>query len=475
MARLVRLDELTVASKSTFMKDQMLVYFDRSLAEDRKLAKELRRVCMELTEVIKKREGITEELEVLKGLAVALESISYIVKMSTEYKLNVTINPNVMESDFNSSLEISPHGGKVNVVRRLIGGLLPQGKILKGDILSATERRGTNESSRGNRVMSETNEQNADTSDKGAHETKVRSGPLISGTAYCLSSCSMILLNKVVLSSYSFNAGISLMFYQNLISSIIVIVLGLLRVVSLEKLNWKLVKVWIPVNLIFVAMLVSGMYSLKHINIAMVTILKNVTNILTAVGELYMFRKRQSQKVWTAMFFMIISAVTGGVTDLSFDATGYTWQLVNCFLTASYSLTLRKVMDTAKAYTKSGSLNEVSMVLLNNLLSLPFGAFLIILFDEWTYVINADVVKIPMFWVVATASGILGLAISFTSMWFLNQTGPTTYSLVGSLNKIPISIAGLVLFNVPLSLPNLFSILFGLFAGIFFAKAKMSK
>ncbi|KAA8543755.1 hypothetical protein F0562_022068 [Nyssa sinensis] len=33
-------------------------------------------------------------------------------------------------------------------------------------------------------------------------------------------------------------------------------------------------------------------------------------------------------------------------------------------------------------------------------------------------------------------------------MWFLNQTGPTTYSLLGSLNKIPISIAGIVLFKV---------------------------
>ncbi|KAL7588386.1 hypothetical protein Lser_V15G38306 [Lactuca serriola] len=396
--------------------------------------------------------------------------------MSTEFKLNVTINPDVKESDFNSSLEISPHGGKVNVVRRIIGGLLHQGKRPGSHILITTERRGTNERSRNNRdTSSENNELHVDTGDqKRAHELKIRSGPLVSGAAYCLSSCSMILLNKVVLSSYAFNAGISLMFYQNLISSIIVLVLGLSGLVSLEKLNWKLVKVWIPVNLIFVGMLVSGMYSLKYINIAMVTILKNMTNILTAVGELYIFHKRQNQKVWTAMFLMIISAITGGITDLSYDATGYTWQLVNCILTASYSLTLRRVMDTAKAVTKSGSLNEVSMVLLNNLLSLPLGAFLIILFDEWSYVINAEVIKIPMFWVVATTSGILGLAISFTSMWFLNQTGPTTYSLVGSLNKIPISIAGLLLFNVPLSGPNLFSILFGLFAGIFFAKAKMS-
>lgn len=45
--------------------------------------------------------------------------------------------------------------------------------------------------------------------------------------------------------------------------------------------------------------------SLRFINIAMVTILKNMTNIMTAVGELYLFRKHQNQKVWVAMFLMV--------------------------------------------------------------------------------------------------------------------------------------------------------------------------
>lgn len=47
------------------------------------------------------------------------------------------------------------------------------------------------------------------------------------------------------------------------------------------------------------------LFSLRCINIAMVTILKNVTNIITAVGELYLFRKGQNPKVWTAMFLMV--------------------------------------------------------------------------------------------------------------------------------------------------------------------------
>ncbi|KAL6636602.1 hypothetical protein ACP70R_024174 [Stipagrostis hirtigluma subsp. patula] len=301
-----------------------------------------------------------------------------------------------------------------------------------------------------------------------------KTGPLLSGISYCIASCSMILLNKVVLSSYNFSAGISLMLYQNLICVVLLLALELFGVISTEKLTWKLIRVWIPVNLIFIGMLVSGMYSLKYINVAMVTILKNMTNIITAIGEIYIFRKGQNKKVWAALFLMIVSAVCGGITDLSFHLVGYTWQILNCFLTAGYSLTLRRLMDTAKQSTKSGSLNEVSMVLLNNALSIPFALILIVVFNEWEYVYQAEVVREPMFWIFATASGLLGLAISFSSVWFLQQTGPTTYSLVGSLNKIPISVAGILLFDVPVSVENLFSIFFGLFAGIFFAKAKMS-
>lgn len=302
---------------------------------------------------------------------------------------------------------------------------------------------------------------------------KLQNQALLSGFAYCISSCSMILVNKFVLSSYDFNAGISLMLYQNFISVILVSILSLLGLVTTEPLTWRLIKVWLPVNVIFVGMLVTSMFSLKYINVAMVTVLKNVTNVITAVGEMYLFNKHHDSRVWTALFLMIISAITGGITDLTFHAVGYAWQIVNCFLTASYSLTLRRVMDTAKQFTKSGNLNEFSMVLLNNTLSLPMGIILIFIFNEVDYLLKTPLLRMPDFWLVMTLSGFLGLAISFTSMWFLHQTGATTYSLVGSLNKIPLSVAGILLFKVPTSLENSTSIFFGLLAGVFFARAKM--
>ncbi|KAM5577780.1 hypothetical protein ABKV19_008226 [Rosa sericea] len=245
---------------------------------------------------------------------------------------------------------------------------------------------------------------------------KIQNQALLSGLAYCISSCSMILVNKFVLSSYDFNAGISLMLYQNLISVIIVSTLSLLGIISTEPLTWRLVKVWLPVNVIFVGMLVTSMFSLKYINVAMVTVLKNVTNVITAVGEMYLFQKHHDSRVWTALFLMIISAISGGVTDLSFHAVGYAWQLTNCFLTASYSLTLRRVMDTAKLVTKSGTLNEFSMVLLNNSLSFPLGILLIFLFNE-------------------TASEIAKLLVGNNTKWIFGSGNQLHFNVVSSSNR----------------------------------------
>ncbi|XP_058089764.1 GDP-mannose transporter GONST1 [Magnolia sinica] len=361
----------------------------------------------------------------------------------------------LMAHEQNGVLVSSPlSGGRREIASRSFSGMKPIGDD-DIDLEGGKETKDKEKTIRSNRPV------------------KIQNQALLSGLAYCVSSCSMILVNKFVLSSYDFNAGISLMLYQNLVSVVIVSVLSFFGTISTEPLTWRLIRVWLPVNFIFVGMLITSMFSLKYINVAMVTVLKNVTNVITALGEMYLFKKHHDSRVWAALVLMIISAISGGITDITFHAVGYTWQLINCFLTASYSLTLRRVMDTAKQVTKSGNLNEFSMVLLNNVLSLPLGLLLMFVFNEVDYLSKTPLLRMPMFWLVMTSSGFLGLAISFTSMWFLHQTGATTYSLVGSLNKIPLSVAGILLFKVPTSLENLMSILFGLLAGVFFARAKM--
>lgn len=55
---------------------------------------------------------------------------------------------------------------------------------------------------------------------------------------------------------------------QNFIATLVVVLLSLSGRISVEKLSWRLIRAWIPVNVIFIGMLVSGMYRYR-INFAL--------------------------------------------------------------------------------------------------------------------------------------------------------------------------------------------------------------
>lgn len=67
------------------------------------------------------------------------------------------------------------------------------------------------------------------------------------------------------------------------------------------------------------------------------TVLKLCISWLLALQNKFLYKA-----AWKSFPFslQIISAITGGITDLSFNAVGYAWQTVNCFLTASYSVSI---------------------------------------------------------------------------------------------------------------------------------------
>ena len=296
---------------------------------------------------------------------------------------------------------------------------------------------------------------------------------VFSGAAYCLCSLLMVLLNKSALSSFQFNSANALLFFQCTLSVVLVKTSEAFGLVKLEPYNPAVVRIWLPVNAIFVGMIGTSFWALQSLNVAMVTVLKNLTNIFTIGGDFYFYGRVYPLGIWACMGLMLLSAFCGAATDLAFSPSGYFWQMVNCAFTAAFSLYMRGAMDRVVAVTSDGKkLNEFSMVFYNNLLSLPFLAVMMAGTGELHRVWYEPDLTNPQFLLVAVFSGILGFCISFTSLWFISTTTPTIYSLVGSLNKIPLAFIGLFLFAAPWSMPNLASISVGLAAGVVFAIAK---
>ncbi len=44
-------------------------------------------------------------------------------------------------------------------------------------------------------------------------------------------------------------------------------------------------------------------------------------------------------------------------------------------------------------------------------------------------------------------SGVVGILLSFSSLWCVSSTSATTYAIVGTLNKVPVTVLGAVIFH----------------------------
>jgi GDP-mannose transporter len=60
-------------------------------------------------------------------------------------------------------------------------------------------------------------------------------------------------------------------------------------------------------------------------------------------------------------------------------------------------------------------------------------------------------------------SGVSAFGMSYASAWCVRTTSSTTYSMVGSLNKLPIAVSGIVLFGDVATFSNVSAILIGMF------------
>lgn len=251
---------------------------------------------------------------------------------------------------------------------------------------------------------------------------------VFAGLCYCAASGSMVLLNKHALASFQFTAPNALLAFQCALSVLLVKMCEAAGLVALQPLKWDLIRVWFPVNLLFVGMIGTSFYALASVGVGMVTVWKNVSNFVTACGDVVLFGKSYSLQVWATLVLMLLSAIVGASTDVRFTWAGYGWQILNCGFTSAYALYMRAAMDKVAEHTTSKQkMDEFSMVYYNNLLSLPPILLLMAAFGEFSTVGQQPALHSPTFLAVALLGGLIGFAISFSSLWFLSNTTATIY------------------------------------------------
>ncbi|KAH9262734.1 hypothetical protein BASA82_000240 [Batrachochytrium salamandrivorans] len=286
---------------------------------------------------------------------------------------------------------------------------------------------------------------------------------------YSLISTSMVLSNKLVLSTYDFQFPMVLLFHQTLMTVNCLHIAKQLEWITYEPLNRKQVLQWLPLDVFFVTMLFTGFLSMTYLSIPMVTIFKNTNNLFIALGDGLLFRNFPTRGVSISLLLMVAAAVMAGLNDLEFSVVGYAWTLANCLSSSGYVLYAQFVL-------RHTTLSTFGKVYYNNVLALPlvllldffvFGDFMRLLtypdlhkFFEWDFVFLWG-------W-----SGVLGILQSFCALKAQHLSSPTTYSMVGSLNKIPMTFLGIAVFHTAMTNKGLVYTALSILAGALYSYVK---
>lgn len=112
----------------------------------------------------------------------------------------------------------------------------------------------------------------------------------------------------------------------------------------------------------------------------------------------------------------------------------------------------------------------------NNLLTIPVLIICSLVVEDWSTenlaknfpIATRNNLILAMFY-----SGLGTIFISYASAWCIRVTSSTTYSMVGSLNKLPIAVSGLIFFNAPVTFGSVSAIFLGFVSGMIYTWAKI--
>ncbi|KAL1836683.1 hypothetical protein VTJ49DRAFT_4793 [Mycothermus thermophilus] len=316
---------------------------------------------------------------------------------------------------------------------------------------------------------------------------KLDHSPGASILAYCLSSISMTVVNKYVVSGSSWNLNFFYLAVQSLVCTLAILIFrqtGIIK--NLAPFDTTKAKKWFPISLLLVGMIYTGAKALQFLSVPVYTIFKNLTIIVIAYGEVLWFGGSVTPLTLLSFGLMVLSSVIAAWADIqaAIDGVGhstetsaalatlnagYAWMGMNVVCTSSYVLGMRKVI-------KKMNFKDYDTMFYNNLLTIPVLIVCSLLVEDWSaqnLERNFPIETRNKLMVGMVYSGLAAIFISYCSAWCIRVTSSTTYSMVGALNKLPIAVSGLIFFDAPITFGSVTAIFVGFVSGLVFAWAKV--
>lgn len=169
---------------------------------------------------------------------------------------------------------------------------------------------------------------------------------LLTALFYGVSSFMIMVVNKRVLTVYSFPSFQVLGIGQMLATILILSIGKSFNFISFPELSTETFrKIW-PLPLMYLGNMVFGLGGTQNLSLPMMTVLRRFSILMTMIGEFYVLKVRPSASVQMSVYLMIFGSVVAASNDLAFNLLGYIYVLLNDFFTAGNGVLMKKKLES---------------------------------------------------------------------------------------------------------------------------------
>jgi len=163
---------------------------------------------------------------------------------------------------------------------------------------------------------------------------------------YGISSFMIMVVNKRVLTVYSF-PSFQVLGIGQMLATIFILALGKsFKIISFPDLSTETFrKIW-PLPLMYLGNMVFGLGGTQNLSLPMMTVLRRFSILMTMIGEFYILKVRPSTSIQMSVYLMIFGSVVAASNDLAFNLLGYTYVLLNDFFTAGNGVLMKKKLES---------------------------------------------------------------------------------------------------------------------------------